>query len=195
MNLPAQRRALRREMRARRRALDASSRRAAGRALSRRLGASRWFANSRTIALYLPHDGEIDLLPLVARAWSMGKRTYLPRLFGPRLWFLPFHAHTVLIDNRFAIPEPLEPPRRRIHPLSLDLVLLPLVAFDPFGTRLGMGGGYYDRTFAATRRRTAWRGPKLVGVAYEFQKVESLPAAHWDVPLNAIVTERATHRP
>ena len=186
---------MRREMRRRRRALGEADRRDAARALSRRLAGSRWFANGRTIAVYLPNDGEIGLLPLVARAWSMGKRTYLPKLFGPKLWFLPFHARTTFAGNRFSIPEPVEPARRRIRPMFLDLVLFPLVAFDRVGNRLGMGGGYYDRTFEAVRRRTAWRGPTLVGVAYEFQRVDALPAADWDVPLDAIVTECGIRRP
>ena len=73
MSTSTERRALRREMRRRRRALGASDRREAARALSKRLAGSRWFANSRTIAVYLPNDGEISLLPLVARAWSMGQ--------------------------------------------------------------------------------------------------------------------------
>ena len=125
----------------------------------------------------------------------MGKRTYLPRLFGPRLWFLPFHARSVLVGNRFSIPEPVEPARRRIRPLFLDLVLFPLVAFDGRGNRLGMGAGYYDRTFEAVRRRRAWPGPKRIGVAYEMQRVDSLAAADWDIPLDAIVTDRATRIP
>ena len=191
MNAPAERRALRREMRRRRRALGAPQRRAAARALARRLAGSRWFVNSRTIAVYLSNDGEIDLFPLVERAWAMGKRTYLPRLFGPRLWFLPFHAGSALAPNRFSIPEPAEAPRRRIRPMFLDLVLFPLVAFDRSGNRLGMGAGFYDKTFEAVLRRTAWPGPKRIGVAYEMQMVDSLPAAGWDVPLDAIVTERA----
>ena len=194
MPASAERRALRREMRRRRRALDEADRDDAARALSRRLAGTGWFANSRTIAVYLPNDGEISLLPLVARAWSMGKRTYLPRLFGPKLWFLPFHARTALAGNRFAIPEPVEPARQRIRPLFLDLVLLPLVAFDRFGNRLGMGGGYYDRTFEAVRRRAVRRGPKLVGVAYEFQKADALPVTDRDVPLDAVVTECAFRR-
>ena len=195
MNAPAERRALRREVRRRRRGLSARQRRAAARALSKRLCASRWFINSRTIAVYLSNDGEIDLLPLVECAWTMGKRTYLPRLFGPRLWFLPFHAGTVLAGNRYSIPEPVEPPGRRIRPLFLDLALFPLVAFDDSGNRLGMGAGYYDRTFEAVRHRRVWPGPKRIGVAYELQRVDSLPAAAWDVPLDAIVTERATRIP
>ena len=195
MKAPAERRALRREMRRRRRALSASDRRAASRMLSRRIASTRWFANGNTIAVYLPNDGEIDLTPLILRAWSMGKRTYLPRLFGPRLWFLPFHARSVLAGNRFSIPEPVEPARRRIRPLFLDLALFPLVAFDELGNRLGMGAGYYDRTFEAVRRRTAWSGPRRIGVAFEVQKVASLPAADWDIPLDAIVTERAIRVP
>ena len=192
MHTPAERRALRREMRRRRRALSVAQRRDAARALSVRLAASRWFLNSRTIAVYLSNDGEVDLLPLVERAWLMGKRTFLPRLFGPRLWFLPFHPQSRLAGNRYSIPEPVEPARRRIRPMSLDLVLFPLVAFDSDGNRLGMGAGYYDRTFEAARRRSVWPGPKRIGVAYEIQRVDTLPAAEWDVPLDAIVTERAT---
>ena len=195
MDTPAERRALRRELRRRRRSLSGPERRAAARALSHRLARTRWFLNSRTIAVYLSNDGEIDLSLLVERAWVMGKRTYLPRLFGPRLWFLPFHARSVLAGNRFSIPEPVEPPRRRIRPLFLDLVLFPLVAFDGRGNRLGMGAGYYDRTFEAVRHRRAWPGPKRIGVAYEMQRVDSLPAADWDVPLDAIVTDRATRIP
>ena len=195
MSAPAERREMRREMRRRRRALSEADRHAAAHALANRLAGNRWFINSRTIAVYLSNDAEIDLLPLVARAWSMGKRTYLPMLFGPRLWFLPFHARSTLAGNRFSIPEPLEPARRRIRPMFLDLVLFPLVAFDRVGNRLGMGGGYYDRTFEAARRRAVWRGPKRIGVAYELQKVDSLPAADWDVPLDAIVTECAVRRP
>ena len=195
MTTPAERRALRREMRRRRRGLSVVERRDAARALSARLAASRWFLNSRTIAVYLSNDGEVDLLPLVERAWLMGKRTFLPRLFGPRLWFLPFHPQSRLAGNRYSIPEPVEPARRRIRPMFLDLVLFPLVAFDSDGNRLGMGAGYYDRTFEAARRRNVWRGPKRVGVAYEIQRVDSLPAADWDVPLDAIVTERTTRIP
>ena len=195
METPAARRALRREMRRRRRALDESERQAAARALSSRLAGSRWFINSRTIAVYLSNDGEIDLSPLVKQAWAMGKRTYLPRLFGPELWFLPFHARSALARNRFSIPEPVEPARRRIRPMFLDLVLFPLVAFDGSGNRLGMGAGYYDRTFEAARRRTAWGGPRRIGVAYEMQRVDALPAADWDVPLDAVVTEHAVRIP
>ncbi len=194
METPAERRALRREIRRQRRSLSGPERRAAARALSDRVARTHWFRNSRTIAVYLPNDGEIDLSRLVERAWAMGKRAYLPRLFGRRLWFLPFHARSVLAGNRFSIPEPVAPARRRIRPLFLDLVLFPLVAFDERGNRLGMGGGYYDRTFEAMRRH-AWPGPKRIGVAYEFQRVDALPAADWDIPLDGVVTDRTIRVP
>ena len=182
-------------MRRRRSTLGEADRREAARALANRLAGNRWFINSRTIAVYLPNDGEISLLPLVARAWSMGKRTYLPKLFGPKLRFFPFHARTTFSGNRFSIPEPVEPARRRIRPMCIDLVLFPLVAFDGAGNRLGMGGGYYDRTFEAAHHRAVWPGPKRIGVAYEVQRVEALPAAAWDVPLDAIATEHAIRVP
>ena len=191
----AGRRALRREMRRRRRALGDAERRAAAAALAKRLAGTGWFRNSATVAAYLSNDGEIDLAPLIARAWSMGKRTYLPRLFGPKLWFVPYHARSTMDRNRFSIPEPREPPGRRIRPLFLDLVLFPLVAFDARGNRLGMGAGYYDRTFGAVRRRGRWQGPKRIGIAFEMQQVDALGAADWDIPLDAIVTERAIRIP
>ena len=195
VNLAGERRALRREMRKRRRALGDAERRAAATALAKQLAGTGWFRNSRTVAAYLSNDGEIDLAPLIERAWAMGKRTFLPRLFGPKLWFRPYHAQSVLDRNRFAIPEPREPACRRIRPLFLDLVLFPLVAFDARGNRLGMGAGYYDRTFAAAHRRAVWQGPKRIGIAYEMQRVDALGAAHWDIPLDAIVTERAVRIP
>src|SRR5687767_13746260 len=88
--------------------------------------------------------------------------------------------------NRFGIPEPTG---RRCAPQQLDLVLLPLVAFDRRGARLGMGGGFYDRTFAFLRV-AGRRKPRLVGLAHHFQEVAQLPREPWDVPLAAIVTER-----
>ena len=71
---------------------------------------------------------------------------------------------------------------------------MPLVAFDDRGRRVGMGGGYYDRTFAARRGRRALRRPRLVGVAFGFQRRDALPGAAWDVPLDAAVTENGLER-
>ncbi|MBF2761693.1 MAG: 5-formyltetrahydrofolate cyclo-ligase [Ectothiorhodospiraceae bacterium AqS1] len=188
---------LRRDLRRRRRGLAEALRLRASKALARRIAKSPWFVRSRRIAAYLPSDGEIDLRPLIDIARKRGKRVYLPLMHRRSLRFLPFDAHTRLLPNRFAILEPRLPISRAVHPLFLDLALLPAVAFDAQGNRLGRGGGYYDRRFAARRRHRFLRGPKLVGTGYAFQQVASLNCAPWDIPLDAIASEaffRPTHR-
>ena len=92
--------------------------------------------------------------------------------------------------NEFGIPEPLLRSRRVTAITRLDLVLTPLVGFDEQGNRLGMGGGFYDRSFAYLRQRQRWRKPHLLGVAFELQNCEQgLPHQQWDVPLDGVVTE------
>jgi 5-formyltetrahydrofolate cyclo-ligase len=191
-----QRNALRREMRRRRRALTPLAQQQAASALARQLGRHPLFLRSRHIAFYLPNDGEMDLTPLIARAQAMGKRCYLPvlsPLYHNRLWFAPYHPESPLLLNRFGIPEPAADWSMMRPAWSLDLVLTPLVAFDEGGNRLGMGGGYYDRTLAYLNRRRHWRKPHLLGTAYSFQQVETLPHAPWDVPLHGIATETRIH--
>jgi len=142
------------------------------------------------IAAYLTNDGEIDPLPLLEHLWSSGKQIYLPVLvpFSPqKLWFARFDRNDMLAINRFGIAEPVK--RELIKPCALDLVLAPLVAFDTAGHRIGMGGGFYDRTFAFLQRRQYWRKPVLFGLAYEFQKQARIKPNEWDVPLGAIATE------
>lgn len=187
----SERTALRRAIRAARRNLSERERQRAAKAMAIRLARTEWFRNARHIACYLPNDGELDLTPLMERAWALGKRCYLPVLSpitGNRLWFAPWEPGEPLAGNRFGIPEPVFTDERLMPVWALDLVLTPLVAFDTDGNRLGMGGGYYDRTFAYLRRRQRWHKPRLVGVAYELQKVERLPCEPWDVPLQAVVT-------
>ena len=145
---------------------------------------------SHRIAAYLAADGEIDPAPLLQALWSANKQVYLPVLvpFSPeKLWFARFNPGDLLAFNRFGIPEPVR--RHLIKPSALDLVLTPLVAFDTAGHRIGMGGGFYDRTFAFLQRRQYWHKPNLLGLAYEFQKQTAIKPNNWDVPLNAIATE------
>ncbi len=187
-----QRNTLRRELRQQRRALSPQQRRNAAAALERRLGSHPLFLRSRHIAFYLPNDGEMDLTPLIHRAQAMGKHCYLPvlsPLYHNRLWFASYHHNSKLVQNRFGIPEPIANWADMRPAWTLDLVLTPLVAFDSAGNRLGMGGGYYDRTLAYLARRRYWRKPQLLGTAYDFQQVERLPHEPWDVPLHGIVTE------
>ncbi len=191
-DLVAARGALRRELRARRRALDATTRRLAARGLARAVAGHPYYARARRLATYLASDGELDPARLVERAWASGRRCYLPVLIDrpwPHLRFAPHTPDTRFVPNRFGIPEPDVPRRKLLPARELDLLLLPLVAFDAQGNRLGMGGGYFDRTLAYQRQR-AWRRPRLLGIGYAFQQVAGLDAASWDVPLHGVVTER-----
>lgn len=106
---------------------------------------------------------------------------------GGRLSFAPWRPGDLLLPNRFGIPEPAVAPSSRLDPAEMAVVLLPLVAFDAAGNRLGMGGGYYDRSFAFRLQSPA--PPRLVGVGYGFQRIDSLQPEPWDVPLDAVVTE------
>lgn len=93
-----------------------------------------------------------------------------------------------MIVNRFGIPEP-DRNAKRLPSRLLSVVLLPLVGFDSDGNRLGMGGGFYDRTFGYAIHSSA-RRPRLIGVAYECQRsADGLPRRPWDVPLDGVVTE------
>jgi len=92
--------------------------------------------------------------------------------------------------NKYGIEEPCAIRNPRVPAWGLDLVLLPLVAFDPYGGRLGMGGGYYDRTFAYKQRLYGMNGPKLLGLAHELQKTERLELASWDIPLAGVASDR-----
>ncbi len=187
---------LRLEIRARRRAIPEREQRHHARQLARGFTRSRLFLQCRSLATYLANDGEIDPGPLVTRIRHAGKRVYLPVL-RPRpsraLWFSEHRSGDHLQPNRFGIREP---DIRRCPPVpawSLGLILMPLVAFDEQGNRLGMGGGFYDRTLAYLRQREQWRRPLLIGLAHECQKVPSLESQRWDIPLDAIFTEAAVY--
>ena len=188
---------LRRSIRAARRALSAHAQRAHGLAVARRLGSDRSFLRARRIGVYLAADGELDPAPLIDAAVAAGKRCYLPVLHpfaGPALWFCEWQPGDPLVPNRYAIPEPLVTQRALRSARELDLLLVPLVAFDDAGSRLGMGGGYYDRTLAYLQLRRHWRRPRVIGLAHALQHVASLPKNAWDVPVDAVVTERTVHR-
>jgi len=162
------------------------------RALARNVALTCLLGRHSRIAFYLANDGEIDPAPLMDRLHRAGKRCYLPVLDRHRdraLWFAPTTPGGPTIRNRFGIPEPQGHPRDRLRAAQLDVIILPLVAFDPRGNRLGMGGGFYDRSLGFLGHRHRWRRPLLLGLAYQFQQVDHLEARPWDVPLDGIVTE------
>lgn len=186
---------LRRELRLKRQQLSREDQQRASLAIGTRLSALPEFRRARRIAAYVGRKGEIDPMPLLHLAHTMGKHCYLPVLhpFLPgRLWFVPWSPGTPMRLNRFDIPEPVFDRDRICKPRWLDLVITPLLGFDKQCHRLGMGGGFYDRTFAQTRHAKFTSKPCLVGVAHDVQRCETLPVAPWDVALHDVITP--THR-
>ncbi len=178
---------LRNTYRTKRQALSPAQQRQAGRALVRILTRHNVFRQHRHIAFYLANDGEIDPAALLLHAHRQGKACYLP-VIRPNLSldFVRYRPGDPLHKNRYGIAEPGR--RRGITRVNqLELVLLPLVAFDKQGGRLGMGGGFYDRSFQQQRRIG---GPLLIGLAHTLQQVDYLVLEDWDVRLAAIVTEQ-----
>ena len=182
--------ALRRVLRERRRALPAPERIAAADALAARLLALPFAPQSGHAAGYWAMDGEIAL-----HAWQLRLprtvRYCLPVLHEDgHLRFAPWKPGEPLRANRHGIPEPDVAEASLLRADQLDFAVVPLVAFDVRGHRLGMGGGWYDRSFAF--RRTHAAPPYLAGAAFSLQRVEAIAAEHWDVPLDAVCTESDT---
>lgn len=176
--------ALRRRLRAARRAVAPAERLAAAVAIDdilRRLGLPR--PHSR-IAAYRAMDGEVDPTIVLRRALALGCEVYLPLITDRRARRMRFAPLTGAG----------EPAATGDNGRWLDLVLVPLVGFDRHGNRLGMGAGYYDRHFAFLRHRCAWRRPRLIGLAFDLQRLDRLRVSRRDVPLRGVVTERGFYR-
>lgn len=145
------------------------------------------------IAAYRAVRGEIDCAPIVQWAWQSGRRVYLPVTRPPRtMVFARWRHDDEFLTSSFGIAEPL-PTAQRIAATRLDVVLVPLVAFDHDGHRLGHGAGYYDATFEFRRNRRRTR-PLLVGLAHPFQELEHIDEQEWDVSLDIVVTAQETLR-
>ncbi len=180
------RQALRRRYRRLRRALTATQQRRHAAAIQRQFLSSPLAWRYRRLAAFLGIDGEPNLRPLLAVLHRMRKLLALPVIDGQDgMAFYRYQPGLPLVRNRFNIEEPA-PGAAWVHSNSLGLVLMPLVAFDESGNRLGMGGGYYDRHFG---RYPGERRPLLVGVAHEAQRTDTLPAEPWDLPLDATLSE------
>jgi len=145
---------------------------------------------AQRIAVYMPTRGEIDCQSIIEMAWMRKKRIFAPILRGKQINFAPLNPDSELALNRYNILEPVYSKCSLVKPRQLDIVIVPLLAFDSSLNRLGMGGGYYDRSFAFSKRQQHWCHPRLVGAAYSFQHVDSLQPASWDVPLHCVITEK-----
>jgi len=198
-----ERKKLRKQLRENRRALNPSQQQFAAQQLARNLRTHPVFLRSKYIALYMANDGEIDMRYVINAIEKMGKQCYLPILHPLKhntLWFVSYRHGDILMTNRFGLSEPSS--NKKIFPVwALDLVLMPLVGFDRKGNRLGMGGGFYDRTFSFkknlqkkqeshqqnTRRP---KSPVLIGVAHHCQELTQLSNESWDVLLDYVVTDK-----
>lgn len=178
---------LRKTMRKRRQALSFIEQKQASEQLLQRLSAHPKVQSSNTIALYLANDGELDPMLFIEWCWQQGKQVYLPVLHPfctGHLLFLLFEKSNTMVKNHYGIDEP-KLSVSKVCPLEqLDVLCTPLVAFDNSGARLGMGGGFYDRTIANWQQYRVYP----IGLAHDCQQVDKIPVEHWDIPLPEIIT-------
>ena len=183
---------LRTHFRAQRRALSETQQRESAQQLAQHFGRSAAFHHADSIAFYLAADGELGVDCLLTAALAAGKRCFLPvtEREGSAMRFLRYEGDpSSLVANTWGILEPASS-CEAIAAADLDLVLMPLVACDEHGNRLGRGKGFYDRAFDFVHTPSASTNPPLlVGIAHECQiSPTPLPYQSWDVPLAAIAT-------
>jgi len=155
---------------------------------------SSWIQEHSNIGIYYAINGEADTLKLIEFLWSNNQNAFLPVMNHNGLLFGNFAPNSDLNENTYGIPEPELTKENQVSAHELDMVFVPLVAFDQNGYRLGMGGGYYDRTFEKKLKDKNLTTPLLIGLAYEFQKQDKLVHQTWDVPLDMVVTEANTYK-
>lgn len=180
-------RQLRELLRQRRRALSPDQQRAAADGVVQQIHALRHWHDAQCVGLYLAADGEVDTGPLAKEGRAVGKELFLPVISADNsLTFAVWEHGANLRPNRFGIPEP-PPESMRREATHLDLLIVPLVGWDRSGGRLGMGGGFYDRSLCGQPR------PLLIGLAHDCQEVSQLPRDSWDVPVDFIATDTALY--
>ncbi|MEI9697264.1 5-formyltetrahydrofolate cyclo-ligase [Moellerella wisconsensis] len=187
------RKSIRQQIRQKRQQLTKSQQQQAAQYISQQVLTDPKVQSAQTIALFLSFDGEIDTMPLIQQLWQRGKQVYLPVLHPfnrHSLLFLAYTPTTQLIKNRFNIQQPALDVQQVLPFNQLDIMLIPLVAFDLIGQRLGMGGGFYDRILAGWQQK----GFYPIGLAHQCQQVDKLPSATWDIPLPEIITPQKIWR-
>ncbi|WP_333601945.1 5-formyltetrahydrofolate cyclo-ligase [Atlantibacter hermannii] len=182
---------IRQQIRLRRKSLTHEQQTQAAQQAAARMMGFAPVVEAQTVAAFLSFDGELDTRPLIEGLWRAGKKVYLPVLHpfsAGNLLFLRYFPDSDLVLNHFKIHEPALDVRHVLPLNKLDVLITPLVAFDTTGQRLGMGGGFYDRTLHN------WRAHGLfpVGYAHDCQQVDALPVEEWDIPLPAVITPTTT---
>lgn len=181
----AQKEELRKSLLLRRKELSPEVRKRKDKAILNLLSSLPEFRDAKRVLLYCSVKGEPDLSPLMHTLISKGREAVLPKVRGSELELLSVDSPGSLVRGRFNIPEPIS--GKRVDPSQLDLVIVPGVAFDRRGFRIGFGKGYYDRLLKKVK------APK-VGVAYSFQVLNEVPRDTWDEPVDIIVTEKSIIR-
>lgn len=181
------RRAMRRELRERRAALCPMEQADVSGAVATRLAGTAALERAQVVGGYRAIRGEVGLDAALTHLHEGGAIVTVPRVRGDRMDFLPWTPTSETAAGSFGIDEPIsgDPVLFSQH----DVVLVPLVAFDETGRRLGQGGGFYDRAISDARAAR----PLLIGVAHAFQQVDSVPVEAWDMPLDAVITEERVH--
>tara|TARA_B110000093_G_scaffold166949_1_gene192715 strand:+ start:376 stop:966 length:591 start_codon:yes stop_codon:yes gene_type:complete len=193
--MPDTRDTLRSSLREKRQELSPEQQKTAAASLFGILGNQDFFRVAQRIAFYQVTGGEIDPRMLLDLALSEGKSCFLPIIQQDNpefVSFAPYDANTELVPNKWGIAEPST--SEIISPTNFDVVFVPLVGFSKDCFRLGMGKGFYDRTFSFKIFNRP-SSPMLVGLAHESQLVDSFPVESWDVRLDAVATERHIYRP
>jgi 5-formyltetrahydrofolate cyclo-ligase len=183
---------IRNQLRVKRRSLTPRQQRQSADKLASILGTQSFFLRAKRVAVYVSNDGEIDPSVIINICLQCGKQCFLPVLHPlgiNRLYFARYHRQTQLVENRYGIAEPSLKQATLAPAWSLDIILVPLVGFDRRGNRMGMGGGYYDRTLAFVTAGNS-PAPTLVGLAHSCQEISSISTQNWDIPLNNIITDR-----
>lgn len=168
--------------------MSVGQRKKASNEIAAKLFATDLFNDATRIACYVPMRTEVDTWPIIKRAWELKKRIFAPvteKNF--KLHFKQFDSESELFTNSMGLQEPLQGQSIDTH--ALDLVLLPLVAFDVDRNRIGMGGGYYDRAFSFLNTNTCTTKPTLAGLAFDCQNIEKITPNPWDIRLFCLFTQ------
>ena len=166
-----------------RRNISTSQQRRASQSVCEQILSSPDYKRSHHIAAYVSVGNEIDLDAFIQQAVLDKKKVYLPRIVETNIELTLYTGKADLVANRFGI---LEPPKdgASICAEQIDLIYLPLVAFDKHGHRVGMGGGYYDRYLCRVKNDLT---PTRIGVAHALQEVDDCLANEWDVALHKVI--------
>jgi 5-formyltetrahydrofolate cyclo-ligase len=185
------RQSLRKAFREKRLSLSSEQQTTAAQGLVKQYQKNALFQDARNVALYLSFNGEVNTQPLIDYLWSMNRNVFVPILHPfckGHLLFQEFTHDTKMRENHFGILEPTLDVERVCPVKNLSIIFTPVVAFDLSGNRLGMGGGFYDRTLARLKKLGEKSQPIVVGLAHELQKSAALPTETWDIGLPYILT-------